>query len=273
MVVFRDLKLIIEWFLNGLCIGQANLIATWAAFAPGNVFVRLPWAMLLAVLCWYALAIGFQIAAATASYPFSREDAVTLGLVVLIGVAAAQIPLWIAAQVFRWRLLSPEMSLRDRQADPQFSIRQLLVGTAAFSVALAMGRLILPRGEFRYIEQSGELWTIVAAFAVVNVFVVAPCIWATFAKPRHLGLFVLLWLGVTGLITLGEFSVICVIEPPSAQPAVFILLCGCNLAQGLVVCGTLFGLRLVGFQLVRLSKQQSQLERPGYSDCKTSRDG
>jgi len=45
----------------GICIGQVNLIAAWAALAPGNVLFRLPWSMLLGVLMWYSLVLGYRL--------------------------------------------------------------------------------------------------------------------------------------------------------------------------------------------------------------------
>ena len=33
----------------GICMGQLNLITTWAVFARGNIVVRLPWSLLLGV--------------------------------------------------------------------------------------------------------------------------------------------------------------------------------------------------------------------------------
>jgi hypothetical protein len=93
----------VEWLtavLVGVCIGQLNLIATWAALAPGNFVVRLPWAFVLGVFMWYAFVLGNR------AMGYDRlGEAVLLGVILLGGLMVAQIPLWIARTAFRWRLL------------------------------------------------------------------------------------------------------------------------------------------------------------------------
>ena len=81
-----------ESLLLGICIGEVNLIATWAALASGNVLLRLPWSMLLGVIMWYALIIGNRMLDAIETWSggsiyyhssFGRGEAVLLGIVLL----------------------------------------------------------------------------------------------------------------------------------------------------------------------------------------------
>jgi hypothetical protein len=246
---FSNDTMVLLWFLIGICIGQANLIAAWAAFAPGSFFVRFPWAMFLAVLGWYALVIGLRWEDAR----FRREDALVLGAIALVGVTAAQIPLWIAAKAFRWRLFSPDAATgSDQQAERRFSLRQMLLGMAVVSVALAVGRLALPPGDSSWASADADLWMIVAVFTAVNLVVVAPCIWLAFATSQHLARLAIPWLMLVPLFSLVEFAAVTVLESANAQLEIFLLLLACNLAQCLVVFGTLRGLRSFGFRFVRL---------------------
>jgi hypothetical protein len=74
----------------GFCVAQVNLVAVWAALAPGRVMVRLPWSLFLTALLWCAMVLGFRHGDG-----ISSQGATTLGLVLLMGVIVAQIPLWV----------------------------------------------------------------------------------------------------------------------------------------------------------------------------------
>jgi hypothetical protein len=101
-----------EWLqaiMVGICVGQLNLIATWAALAPGNIMVRLPWSLLLTVWMWQALVVGNRLSFSG----FPRAEAILLGVVLLFGLFVAMAPLAIAARFFRWRLLGWEIAMDD----------------------------------------------------------------------------------------------------------------------------------------------------------------
>ena len=94
----------VEGIVLGICMAQLNLIAIWAALTNGRWIVRLPWALLLTMLMWFGLSLGNRL------HPesfyrgrFSSDSAIKLGAILLGGALVAQVPLWIARVVFRWR--------------------------------------------------------------------------------------------------------------------------------------------------------------------------
>ncbi len=139
-----------EWvfaLLVGFCIGQVNLIAVWASLAPGNIVLRASWSLLLTMAMWYGLILGVEIAhRSPINYvSMTRSDAILLIIVLLVGVAILQIPLWIAKKVFRWRLTRrPDDTAASLQEDRQFQIQHLLVATVLVAIALSPLRRMLP---------------------------------------------------------------------------------------------------------------------------------
>jgi hypothetical protein len=258
--------------LVGICISQLNLIATWAALAPGNFMVRLPWSLLLAVLMWYALVVGNRIE----NRGFDRGAALFLGLVLLFGLLVALIPLVIAARFFRWRLLgwsTGEQVQSDSQAKLQFNLQHLLLSMFLLSVAMAPARLVLPEEGTFYLRVDYGLWVLLAGIAVCNVVVTVPCIWGAFAT-RHVPLqLAIAWPIYCVLITGIEFACFTMFlgSTPDAGE-VFFAFYLMNLTQCATVFGTLLIFRQIGFRLVRrTSSSVDTRSRHGTTDMDVRR--
>jgi len=231
----------------GVCIAELNLIATWAALATGNVMFRLPWSLLLGVLVWYSLILGIRMFARGS---FDLSEATLLGIVLLTGVVFAQIPLWIAGKVFRWKLISGTFTGDGHQ----FNLRHLLTGMFLLSLALGTGRVVLPAGNFWNVRMDDELWAILGAVIFCNLVIAVPCIWGSFARTNWLLPLSLGWLVYCALLTAIEFGFLCaVLGPPGTDWAdvafAFYLL---NVTQCGVVFGVLLLLRALGFRFVQL---------------------
>ncbi len=167
--------------LLGSCIGQINLIASWAALAQGNVVVRLPWALLLGAMMWYALILGNRMRLSS----FSLDESILCGVFLLAGIVIAQIPLWIAGKVFRWQLISPDAPAGPTtQGRLQFNLQQMLLGTTLFSIALAPLRTILPLDVRGRADFAGGLLGVFAVVTICNLLVTMPCIWGAM-RPRR----------------------------------------------------------------------------------------
>jgi len=238
----------------GICIGQLNLIATWAGLAPGNFIVRLPWSLLLAVLMWYALVVGNRI---NSGY-FDGSDAVVLGLILLFGLLVALIPLGIAARVFRWRLVGWSNSKAaevNSAAKMQFNLRHLLLSMFLLSLAMAPARLVLPEvGGLAIAFHTTELFVLLAGIAVCNVVVTIPCIWGAFVPAGKLPALAIGWLAYCAVLTGVEIgSFVAILRPPPSTQLAEILFA--YYVMNLMQCATVFGVLLIfralGFRLVR----------------------
>ena len=237
----------------GICIGQINLIATWAALAPGNFALRLPWSMLLGVFMWYGLVLGNRVA----DDHFSLETAVILGIILLGGVVVAQIPLWIARRVFRWRLVSSAAQASEVAGGPvQFYLWHLLVGMFFVSVALAPARIVLPPGDLGRIPFEGELFLGLLVVMICNLVITIPCIWGAFLKSRSVIRLAFGWPFYCAVLTVVEIGVFSILfgSPGGSELFEIMGLYGLlNLLQCATVFGTLLIFRAVGFQLIRVS--------------------
>ena len=242
----------------GICIGQVNLIATWAALAPGNVVVRLPWVFLLSVLMWYSLVLGVR---ATGDEYFGLEEAVLLAMFLLVGVVSAQGPLWIARRLFRWRLVSwagavPEPS----QGRLQFQLRHLMLGMLFVSIALAPGRVVLPAGDLTSFRGLGYEWfALLALLVVCNLLIAVPCIWGAFARVTIIIPLALGWLVYCAVVTAVEFNIlVSILGPRNTPEELRYLMYILNVSQCATVFGTLLVLRALGFRLVRVPSRRAQ---------------
>jgi hypothetical protein len=235
--------------LIGVCVGQINLIATWGALGPGNVVVRLPWSILLGLLTWYSLALGFR----TWTPMNMRNDEVfLLGAVLLGGLVVAQIPLWIAGKSFRWRLVDLEDPAIQPTGGPlQFSLWHMLLGMVFVALALGLGRLVLPSVEFRGFHLDDELIAILAAMVVTNLVMTVPCIWGALVKSNPVP--PLVWPAYCGVVTAVEFGVLCGVlgSPGPDAGEVFVAFFLLNLSQCATVYFVLRIFRAVGFLLVQ----------------------
>jgi len=247
----------LEWpafIMLGICIGQINLIATWAALAPGNVVVRLPWALLLAVLMWYGLVLGGRWISEDSPYShFSLAGAVVLAIFLFVGVAAAQIPLWIAGRVFRWRLVSWAGAAREPSQDRlQFQLRHMMLGMLFVSLALAPGRMVLPPGDLADLQLEYQMFVVLAALVACNLLIAVPCIWGAFARTTILIPLAFGWLIYCGVVTVLEFVVLVSIFGPVPRDEMPMLMYLLNVTQCATVFGTLLLFRALGFRLVRV---------------------
>jgi len=82
-------------------------------------------------------------------------ETVLLGIILVVGIIVAQIPLWIAGQVFRWKLVCREMPESIHR--PQFNLRHLLLGMFLLSLMLGAARVILPTEERWSLHMDDEL--------------------------------------------------------------------------------------------------------------------
>lgn len=254
-----------EWqylyaFVIGASVAQINLIAIWAALAPGRVMLRLPWSIFLATLMWYAIVIGLRTTSWWDNYSFSVSyyrstpsfgDLVLLGIIVLIGVVVVQVPLWAMSRLSGWRLLPPATDVAQASADEaQFNLKHLIAGTLLASVMLGLGRVVLPAAQWETFDMEGELAVVIPAVLLVNLVVVVPCIWIAFARLYVLVPLAVAWVVWAIIASLIQIAILGALfgGPPAYVWVTFTLF---NIAQGLAVIGALAVLRISGFRLLR----------------------
>jgi hypothetical protein len=243
----------LETVLFGICIGQVNLIAVWAVLAPGNIVVRLPWSLLLTAAMWYALVLGNRVA----GWDQPLYGALFQGILLFSGVVIAQVPLWIAKRVFRWRLVrGADGPVQVEQGPWQFNIRHLLLATFLLAVALSPLRRVLPPGPIDCLPFDGELLAVFGFGIPFNLLVTVPCIWGMMVSWRASVPLALGWLSYCGILTGAEigshgaiFGWLVGSEGHGARG--FLVLLAMNLSQGATVFGTLLIYRALGFRLVR----------------------
>jgi len=239
--------------LLGVCIGQLNLISTWAAIGPGKIVWRLPWTLLLAVLTWYAIVLGCRIA--EKDYPI--ENAYAVGVVLLAGILVGQLPLWIAGKFFGWQLLGWDRSgLVNQSESTRYGLKHILIGMVMLSLAMAPARAVLPAGQPEVINLNGESLAFVVALAISNLIICLPCIWGAFASSKKQGSFLVIWPAYCAVVTLIEFGGLVMVLGPPGDSALFVgLVFYCmNISQCLTVYLTLLIFKGLGCRLTRVER-------------------
>jgi hypothetical protein len=255
--------------LSGWCVGQINLIAVWGALTPGPVLLRVPWSIVLGMLLWYALLLGNRFAlqpdpvamwlrwtmGPTVYYHplLSLGEALILGGLLLAAIFCTQVPLWIAASRWGWRLLPPAYERPSSHNERQFHLRHLLLGMVAVSVAFALGRVVLPRGALHIDTPRIDDFVLLAIMGIVNLLVVMPCIWWATLRVDRMLLVLGGWLLYAGLISIMEVFVIGLLtggRPGLNNEQFYIALF--NYAQCACVFVTLLVLRWAGFRLSKI---------------------
>ena len=240
-----------EWLLAaslGLFIAQVNLVAVWAALAPGRLMVRLPWSLFLATLMWYAVVLGFRWSGRDR---FTFENAITLGLMLLFGVLVTQLPLWVANRWFRWRLTSVAEDTSTALSERQYGIRHLLAGMFLLGLALGLGRVVLPLDEAPSVHLERAFLVLIPAMAICNLMVTVPCIWCAFAPWSRMLPLAIGWVVYAATVSLTEVGVLILFLGPPGDNRVFAAFGVMNVTQCVTVWLTCVVLRWAGFRLTR----------------------
>ncbi|MCE5268683.1 MAG: hypothetical protein LLG00_12435 [Planctomycetaceae bacterium] len=240
----------------GLCISQINLIAVWAALAPGNIVLRLSWSSLLTLMMWYTLLAGSM--GTTGQFPLVSNlcDALVLGGILLAGVLILQVPLWAAKKWFRWRLSrgaedAGQFALEDRQ----FNLQHLLLAILLWAIALSPLRAVLPPGPAVPFHVDGGLLVLTVAMILSNVLITIPCIWWAFQPAARLWGLTVGWLFYAVVLTVVEVAILSAISGTPANRigeviGTFLIV---NVTQCLTVFGVLRIFRAMGYRMVRFA--------------------
>ncbi len=239
----------------GICIGQINLISIWAALAPGRILVRLPWSLLLTVILWAAVCLGLRwVTAHTDGY-------YEAGLMIGGAQLAAQVPLWIGALNWKWRLSTrTQRRLGVDRSDTQFNIQHMMLGTLILAVTLAVLRMTLPgEPDWSLVGFDARMIVILIAASCTNLLIVVPCVWLAFVPRARLRGTLRAWAVLVILVSFVEDTVVIALlgKGTSTSFAMILLVTLLiNFAQCGVVVFVLLKLRSLGFRLVQLGMRK-----------------
>jgi hypothetical protein len=183
----------------GCVLAQGCLLAAWLAWSDQPFWRRFRRHWIVAAILYLVWAAGLAI-----SHPSQFLVAFSaVGLSVPLVSLAAQLPLWIARQMFGWRLIRGDA--HDDAGPAPLSIRDLLTATFVIALTLALDRLApSPDGQERGLI---PLFTFIVASAVstVTLLPAAPLLLRIQPFRRGLlfaGVYAAFWLGLLGLFVL-----------------------------------------------------------------------
>jgi hypothetical protein len=180
----------------------------------------------------------------------SPDEGFVFGVILFGQWIAAQTPLWLARIAWGQRLaFSDSNHSGSRRRELQFGLGQLLGLTACVAVLLGLARWFLAPIQVEELQRDWEFFLIVVGFYVsFNTLAPLPTMWAAFARPAALWLF-LAALYLAG-VTIVEATVARMVSPyVPAWPDVLSFFAWINGTMYLVVAVTLLAIRHCGFQL------------------------
>jgi hypothetical protein len=149
------------FFVLGCTLAQGNALAAWLAWSEGAFLRRLfvHWGIAAGLCSIWLAALAIFV---------KPQDAIFVQSSIVLAVPlvslAAQSPLWLARQLFGWRLVR-ESDGGGIAPDPKLTIRDLLLAMLVVGGALGLGRL-LPQ-----IQQNGMFWIIFCAACVLTAVI------------------------------------------------------------------------------------------------------
>ena len=183
----------------GCTLAQGCLLAAWLAWGEEPFWQRLLWHWIVAAVLYLVWVAGLALGQPNQF----RQLSMMVGLSVPLMSIAAQLPLWIARQIFGWRLIRGEENDAARPAP--LSIRDLIAATVVVAVALAVARLApSPDG-----KPIGMLWVIMfGAATIVSTITLLPVSPLLMRTPRFgrgvllASLYAAFWIALIWLIVL-----------------------------------------------------------------------
>jgi len=183
----------------GCTLAQVCLLAAWLAWGYQPFWHRLLRHWIVAAILYIVWVAGLALGQPSQF----RQLSMTVGLSLPLMSIAAQMPLWIARQMFGWRLIRGEENDGTRHAP--LSIRDLMTATVVVAVALALARLApSPDG-----KPIGMLWVIMfGAATTVSTMTMLPVSPLLMRTPRFgrgvlfACLYAGFWIGLPWLIVL-----------------------------------------------------------------------
>jgi hypothetical protein len=144
----------------GCVLAQGNLLAAWLAWDDGPFLRRLLTHWMVAMSLYLIWLVGFGLA--VRDLKGMPEFARTVVLGVPLVSLAAQFPLWLARQLFGWRLVR-DVADSAQPMEPPLTIRDLMLATLVVAASLALARLAPADGK--------DVWPIWAVSVAVASFI------------------------------------------------------------------------------------------------------
>lgn len=247
----------------GVFVSQLDLIAIWGIWGPGH-FLRRLWWIFLAAAAWLATVLGIRL---PNSY-MPLEFFVQLGMMIFAGTLLLQFPLWLARRLNGRRLIDDNRSPSAPENTAQFRLKDIMLLMVLLSVALALGRLVLPRQPHELADRAASRSLMammvlsslipVVMLAFINGLVALPWAWIAFAEKKWLDWCKVAWPWYCVGLSAVEFLVAFVLFGPGLQAArteetvaVGASILALNFGQYLPVMITLLVFRGAGIRLVR----------------------
>ena len=162
------------WF--GFVLAQVGLLSVWAVLGPQRIWRQ--WTASLLTLTGFVIALTVG---ATIGFGHGQGFRGLFALPLVFTVA--QLPLWLLRLALGWRMVRSgvEETAGTRRAR-QFGVQDLLTLTAAVALMLGLARFSIPASSDLPGREITAMWNAVVSFglalAIVNTFLVPPCVWA-----------------------------------------------------------------------------------------------
>jgi hypothetical protein len=232
----------------GTMFGHTTLAASWTAFGPGALIVRLPLA-----LGWITiLTVAIVVNALRNSQPV--DLAVPIGACLFGQWLLLQFPLWGLAIGFGLRLQHQDDAAQAGQHPQQFTIRQLIGLTAIVGVLFGIGRVAAPIA-IESLKSDGNFPTLIIFLCAAQVVLTIPLLLAALLH-RFAIVGVLVALALIVASVLWEMPLLNALAGGSGVSSTVLI--AMNVGTALTMLALLIAVRRNGYSLVRGQRSSVQ---------------
>ena len=151
----------------GFIIGQVILLVIWAVLGPEPVAERFPRALGITVFIYYSWLAG----AVLARNPPPMDVSVVISILVASGFAIVTTPFWIFAFATKKKIM---LANQPRRIDEQFTIKSMLLWTAAIGFITALGKFLFTASdEVEGLPPLSTIWILGTMVCVISIFIVS----------------------------------------------------------------------------------------------------
>jgi hypothetical protein len=233
---------------SGFVFGQVTLLVIWGVLGPEPLSRQLPRSIGLCIFVFYSWIAGTVLA----NDPPPTDVSFFLAIFAAFMFLILTTPMWIVRRLLSWRIYT--LDQRERGSD-QFTIRHIMIWTAAIAVLTAIGRVLFTTSnDGTGMPPASTIWTSGFMILGISAFIAGlglPLVWGVLSpRMSHTAWWAIFAVFTVGPMALHECLYLVQGQSPNADDRFFGILSwyGFYILMSLVVCSALWVVRIHGYR-------------------------
>jgi hypothetical protein len=243
---------------SGFVFGQVTLLVIWGVLGPEPWSRQLPRSIGLCIFVFYSWIAGTVLG----NEPPPTDVSFVLVIFAAFMFMILTTPMWIVRRLLSWRIYA--LDRRERGSD-QFTIRHIMIWTAAIAVLTAIGKVLFTASnDVTGLPPASMILTFAFMIFGISAFIAAlglPLLWGVLSPRVSLTAWWTIFTVFTvGPVALHECLYLVQGRSPSADDRFFGILAwyGFDILMSLVVCSALWFVRIHGYRFGNPKKAEAE---------------